>query len=247
MPKPTPALIEACGGNPDVAARALALADTRPWGSGDPITWAVNSGRLAPTSGPEWRGYLGSTPELALPLLAVLEPALDVRDGANDLPVVAGDPAAYASNPLVDDAITKYPSLRGAAGAPTLFATGNLPLVTACGADPHILASLPWRVRHPAAAAPTRHEVYQLAETFTDGLDGSADRGIDFHPGNNAYRSRVERWIALHMSDDDMFAASHGPKALAAAKAKEKAERDALAEHLRIQRAAIDDRLSQLS
>lgn len=243
--RPTPALIEACGGNPDVAARALALADARPWGNSDPITWAVNSGRLAATSAAEWRGYLTSTPDLARPLLAVLEPALDVRD---DMPaVVSGDPAAYAANPLVDEAISKYPSLRGAPNTPTLFATGNLPLLTASGADPAILASLPWRVRHPAAAAPTRHEVYQLAETFSDGLDGSADREIDFHPGNNVYRSRVQHWTAQHMSDDDIFRANHGDQALASAKAKERAEREALAEHLRQQRAAIDDQLSQLS
>lgn len=49
-------------------------ASAGPWGSGDPVNWAVRTGRLTPTSAAEWRGYLARDPAGTMATLTRLTP-----------------------------------------------------------------------------------------------------------------------------------------------------------------------------
>jgi hypothetical protein len=108
----------------------------------------------------------------------------------------AGD--AFRPNPLVDDLRRSDPTLHRLASAegppPSLFSGGDLPMTTASGLDPAILARVPWMARHAVAAARTSAEAYRIVED-TSGPDGElhAHTYAD-HPGVRAYEARVRNW-----------------------------------------------------
>jgi pyruvate/2-oxoglutarate dehydrogenase complex dihydrolipoamide acyltransferase (E2) component len=64
---------------------------------------------------------------------------------------------AFRPNPLVDDLRRSNPALHRLASAegpaPTLFPGGDLPMTTAAGIDPAVLARVPWMARHGVASA----------------------------------------------------------------------------------------------
>ncbi|MEW2382318.1 hypothetical protein AB0873_09530 [Micromonospora sp. NPDC047707] len=78
-PPPPPALLAALHGQVDLAAYAMAAAAAKPWRDGDPITWAVATGRITVEGAEKWRTYVHADPDVGLPVLAALEPVLDPR------------------------------------------------------------------------------------------------------------------------------------------------------------------------
>ena len=57
----------------------------------------------------------------------------------------------YAANPGGDYYSALIPGL---SNPPTMFATGDLPIMTASGVDPAMLRWVPWTIRHSAARTP---------------------------------------------------------------------------------------------
>jgi hypothetical protein len=57
----------------------------------------------------------------------------------------------YAANPGGDYYSALIPGL---SNPPTMFATGDLPIMTASGVDPAMLRWAPWTIRHSAARTP---------------------------------------------------------------------------------------------
>ncbi|OLT21400.1 hypothetical protein BJF81_02335 [Ornithinimicrobium sp. CNJ-824] len=105
-----------------------------------------------------------------------------------------------ALNPLLDEIKQSKPELArhmlAAQPAPTLFATGDLPVFTASGIDPSRLRELPWHVRHAAARADSRAAL-ALFERFTPADEmRSAEAEMEHgHDSSNAdYRDRMRHW-----------------------------------------------------
>lgn len=98
---------------------------------------------------------------------------------------------------------------------PRLFGTaGDLPAVTASGADPAVLLGIPWPARHAAASVATHRELYALLGEFA-GLDpqaaethAAATYGGD--PGARDYLDRVEQWVVNGLPDAEVFDTVYG-------------------------------------
>jgi hypothetical protein len=108
---------------------------------------------------------------------------------------------SFSRNPLVDDARQALSGIAQTAmrenAAPTLFASGDLPLFIASGADPQLLLQLPWNARHAAAEADASSFARMLSEySCADGEMLAVLDGVDKHDGNIDYRSRVQLWLA---------------------------------------------------
>jgi len=83
----------------------------------------------------------------------------------------------------------------GAGTPPTFFVSGTLPPLTASGADPAILAQVPWQFRHTAALAADYAHVLRLVELGAE-FDGD-EPGLNTDAGTQAlhdYRNRVWAW-----------------------------------------------------
>lgn len=113
----------------------------------------------------------------------------------------SGDPG-YAANPLADFYRASeahratYAAASSESAAPTLFESGDVPLVTASGMDPSVLRSLPWQARHPAAEAPTLQAAMRIVEDFS-GPDADVSAQLEFagHEGNRGYQQRMNHWL----------------------------------------------------
>jgi hypothetical protein len=108
-----------------------------------------------------------------------------------------GEPSGGDLNPLLSEMTRHKPALVAAARAenpdpPRLFASRDLPLATASGASPQILASLPWQLRRPAAAARSVQEFYDIVEAADDPLKVE-EYGKSAE--NEGYRSRFSEWL----------------------------------------------------
>jgi hypothetical protein len=77
-----------------------------------------------------------------------------VGDGPYAAAPPGADPAWYAPNPLLAEMQRR------------LFEDADLPLFTASGLPPSLLAGLPWPLRRPVAAAPTQAAAYRLVEKY---------------------------------------------------------------------------------
>jgi hypothetical protein len=204
-----------------------------PWGDGDPIQWAVTSGRLTASSVPQWRrdyqrdpaGIAAILPQLAASeFLAEEQGGQRVAASARRVGAVTrpgGQVGAYALNPLVDDARRVHAAAAAAVDpAPTIFVSGDIPPVTASGMPPDELVRLPWLGRDIAAAEPDRGKVLQLFESFADDPDGAEMRfGQD--PRNAAYMRRVDQWRVDAMSADQLHEGLFGEESLRKAKEAE--------------------------
>jgi hypothetical protein len=74
----------------------------------------------------------------------------------------------YSLNPAVEFARASLSEEQLPSPEPTMFSTGDLPLVTASGVDPAVLRWVPWRLRHSAAYATSRGEVVKIFEESDD-------------------------------------------------------------------------------
>jgi hypothetical protein len=113
-------------------------------------------------------------------------------------PVVAARSAGYGLNPLLDEMTRARPALVSAALAegapPRLFGDRDLPLVTASGVDPKVLASLPWQARRAVAAAPTRAEAYDLIDRVS-ASPGMAVMNPEVTGHNAEYVGAFRQWL----------------------------------------------------
>jgi len=103
----------------------------------------------------------------------------------------------WSVNALLDDAVQSIPATVNAVivsngDAPTMFESGDLPPFTASGIDPQVLASLPWKVRHAAAAEPSTAIVYKWLEQFVH-----SEPGVEAPtaPGLDEFVSRFQSWL----------------------------------------------------
>lgn len=108
------------------------------------------------------------------------------------------DVDAYAANPLLDDLrqvlATDVANAEQRGPAPTLFPSGDLPAFTTSGADPAVLAQLPWQARHAAAAAHTP-ELVEILEDCAPGPEAIANAIAHDSPGRAQYIARVDAWL----------------------------------------------------
>jgi len=110
------------------------------------------------------------------------------------------DPSLYSPTPLLDQVQAHRPALAAAAMAenpdpPRLFGTRDLPVATASGIDPSVLAQVPWQARRAVAAARTRADAYELIDKYTDAPAMAAtDAAIMAH--NDGYVSAFSQWLA---------------------------------------------------
>lgn len=111
---------------------------------------------------------------------------------------------AFGLNPLVEDAAQAVPEVYNVAtkvsAPPTLFAAGDRPPHTASGLPPTILDSLPWDVRHYAAASPDRAEVLAMVEDFADPDFSDPFKSYE-HQGRANYENRVKTWLSTSMAE----------------------------------------------
>jgi hypothetical protein len=118
------------------------------------------------------------------------------------------DDAAYARNPLVDEAQAAGMDVAATVArtrpAPTLFASGDLPAFTLSGVDPHRLLEVPWQARHAIATTTDQARAEQLLDEYADDPDGmGASFDFDDHAANLNYRRRVDAWLAEAHQDDE--------------------------------------------
>jgi hypothetical protein len=88
---------------------------------------------------------------------------------------------------------------------PTMFAAGDLPIVTGSGVDPSILRWVAWPIRHTAAYAASRREVVALTEVS---LEGDPEGWHDFvSPDGRAaldsYFAKIGTWVTSLPVDED--------------------------------------------
>lgn len=146
------------------------------------------------------------------PVRAVLTPSSAVAGATTEQRRSPWDPTkmipsdAYAANPLADayretNRETYAAAVNGGA-PPTLFSSGDLPVFTASGIDPSLLARLPWTVRHVAARADlaTAHRLFDeyLPNGQRDDAIEKADSAAMTHGNDLAnieYQQRVSLWV----------------------------------------------------
>lgn len=104
--------------------------------------------------------------------------------------------AAYAQH-----ASTSYVRAAAAGTAmPTAFPAGDLPVLTASGVEPSVLASLPWQARWAAARAETRGEVAAMIGEYQGAFGDDmaavhAMSGGPFHEDVQRYSADVSNWL----------------------------------------------------
>lgn len=106
--------------------------------------------------------------------------------------------ATASSNPLVASARAADPGACAEADrkgpAPTLFAGGDLPPMTASGMDPTRLLDVPAEARHALAAA-TGAEALALHERYSAPGATVSAAAVVGHPGWEDYGRRVSAWL----------------------------------------------------
>jgi hypothetical protein len=111
----------------------------------------------------------------------------------------------YSLNPLIDFA-RQLPGGLPAGNPPTMFAAGDLPLLTASGVDVELLRWVPWYLRHSAAATPNPAHIFHILE------DTSEEDALQNKAGTDAwfrYRSEVTRWLTAPPPPDVMTEAEY--------------------------------------
>ena len=168
------------------------------------LDWAVRTGRIREGERATWVGRLTTASDLvhhsvrqlkAIP--AGRHAAVDAATAAEECPwdrpaaAVAQTPAPRPPNQRVD-----------AGPRPTLFPTGDLPPVTACGVDPQALLKVPWQARPLLARAATTQEFYALYQRYS--TPQSAEY-VAFDPvllnDIAAYERRLRDWELAQLSD----------------------------------------------
>lgn len=214
---------------------AASAAQPQPWGDGDPIEWAVRTGRLVAASAGEWRADLQHNRTDTEHWLSRLAPAnwlaTEAVNAGSTVPTGARRPgAAYAVNPLAEQSSRIAASATSA--MPTLFASGDIPPLTASGFPPERLLDLPWQARHAAAAESDGAKALEIFERYAANPDEAA---IDFagHHGNVDYQARHQEFRQVNMTVDEAYADLYGQDALQSAKtaeAEDRAQRRRVAE-----------------
>lgn len=162
--------------------------------------WAEATGRAArPATAAAVRPATGA---LVLTRTSTFDPGRSVS--VND----------YGTNPAIDDIRQVFPEMHAAAiaagdPAPTLFATGDLPVFTASGLPTSALTPLPWPARAPAAAATSQAAAAEIINYFTPtaGRDREAlaREALMFYSrseGNLDYTQRVAAWLGKYVYRD---------------------------------------------
>jgi hypothetical protein len=222
-----------------------------PWGDGDPVQWALDTGRVHPRGAAAWRADYRRDPLGIGRLLTELAPVLAESGGriAASARITSSTPSsrpgrgdAYAVNPLVDQ-VRPWPVMASAGQGgplPSLFESGDTPPLTASGLPPERLLDLPWQARHAVAAERDPGAALEAFERYVNSPDEAA---VDFagHGGNRMYETRVNEWLDASMTPDERFAAVYGDEALAEAKAAERADREQRRAAAERQLRAVDD------
>jgi hypothetical protein len=173
---------------------------TAPWGDGDPVAWAFDTGRITASSAPEWRARLAGDRAGTSATLRSLAPVLAA--GVGRVPdVAASPPRPKGYRNAVEELRQNHPSSVAAAEQavppPELFAgSGDFAVATASGIEPAALNGLPWRARLAAAWASSRSEAFRLTQDF-GGPDGdyAAFGELSGHPAVKAYVGAVLAWF----------------------------------------------------
>lgn len=186
-----------------VATIAATSAKPAPWGAQDPVTWAVETGRVLPEMESAWRIDHRQNPastESWLRDLPVTGPVA-ASGAVSHIPYVTASPPpprAYAN--AVAELRANIPQVIAAASAaepaPEMFAgSGDNPLATASGIDPAALAGLPWRAKLAAAWASNRVDAFRISQDF-GGPYGDVDAFAELsgHPAVRDYVSAVKTW-----------------------------------------------------
>jgi hypothetical protein len=119
-----------------------------------------------------------------------LEPVPQQFVGANHSDLLVDK---YDLNPGVSFIKLLLPGAKFVGTEPRMFGNGDLPLITGSGADPQVLRSLPWQLRHAGFATGSRAHLAALLEESVEGdldrLQTSEGRGL-----LSAYFTRVRQY-----------------------------------------------------
>jgi hypothetical protein len=104
----------------------------------------------------------------------------------------------FAGNPGETLYRTILPGAKFAYAAPTMFAAGDLPIITGSGVDPQVLMWCAWYLRHSAALTDSRAHVLEIIESSSDTVPDpegglQTDRGRDRWQD---YRQRIGQWVS---------------------------------------------------
>jgi hypothetical protein len=156
------------------------------------IQAAVERGALSPGRADYWRARAAMGEDVSIvDELASARPPQPIRaaaPGRRYVDVAAArapagaDPALFASNGLLAEVERSHPALVAAARSegppPELFGDAPLPPFTASGLPPEQLASLPWPLRRPVAAATSLADAWRMVDRYMTALaeDAAAER-----------------------------------------------------------------------
>jgi hypothetical protein len=104
----------------------------------------------------------------------------------------------FALNPGETFYRQHLPGAAFAYAAPKMFATGDLPLLTASGVDPSILVYAAWFLRHTAALTDSRAHVLEIVEESATDL-GPDPEALQIDSGRDRwqdYFARISRWVS---------------------------------------------------
>lgn len=164
---------------------------------------AIGRASLARPTGPQQLGFVMTTGADGTPI-ARHSTSWDMVHSWEGVPSLVAPVDPYSANPLLEhyratmgaDAADRIRRVSDFGRPPTLFKTGDLPVMTASGLDPAKLRGLPWEARHAAAAASSA-EVAAIFEDCGSGDETAiANASIHHgqHPGNRDYELRMQTW-----------------------------------------------------
>jgi hypothetical protein len=111
-------------------------------------------------------------------------------------------------NPYVT-LVRQLPAGDGITGEPpTFFSAGDLPIITASGVDPSLLAFIPWTHRHSGATVGNPAHIYTLIEE-AEALDQNTLQTRAGVEAFNRYRSAVYAWATKPPPVDAMSEAEY--------------------------------------
>jgi hypothetical protein len=91
------------------------------------------------------------------------------------------------------------PGASFAYAAPTMFATGDLPLLTGSGVDPSVLVWCAWYLRHSAALTDSRAHVLEIIEESANNSLTPDAEALQTDLGRDRwqnYSARISQWVS---------------------------------------------------
>jgi len=110
----------------------------------------------------------------------------------------------YGPNVAVEYVLRVLPRSTFVGREPSMFRAGSLPALTASGADPSVLWSVPWDLRHSAATTGSRFTLLKIIEEGPDEIDRSRLQNRGGQGLLNHYLAAVRSWAVTAPPPDEL-------------------------------------------